>query len=62
MVDRKLIQPDLKGELDWLWDMRNLMHLFQVQEHEWLSKEYTAENYQRAARALNALTEALHGV
>jgi hypothetical protein len=62
MVDRKLIQPDLKVELDWLWDMRNLMHLFQVEEHEWLSKDYTAENYQRAARALNALTEALHGV
>lgn len=62
LVDRRLIEEELKVELDWLWDMRNLMHLFQVEEHEWLSKDYSTENYQRAARALQGLAEALNGV
>ena len=62
MVEQDLIAPELKVELDWLWDMRNRMHLFQVEEHEWLSTDYTVENHNRATRSLKALTEALSAV
>ena len=62
LVEQKIIGSDLQSELDWLWDMRNLMHLFQVEEHEWLSEKYTVKNQHRAAAALEALMLALRGV
>ena len=62
LVEQKVILPELKAELDWLWDMRNLMHLFQVEEHEWLSENYTAKNQHRASACLDALMSALHEV
>jgi hypothetical protein len=58
LVEKQLISPEVKVELDWLWDMRNRMHLFQVEEHEWLSTEYSAANHNRAVRSFKALTDA----
>ena len=60
LVEQGIITPDQKTELDWLWDMRNLMHLFQVGENEWLSTDYTVANHNRAVASFRALTEALN--
>jgi len=62
LVQHNLISADLKAELDWLWDMRNLMHVFKVEEHEWQSANYTVANHNRAVKALRSLTEALSAV
>ena len=62
MFEQKMLTWQVKEELDWLWDMRNLMHLFQVDEHEWLSTNYTVMNHNRAVKALRSLTEAFSNV
>lgn len=62
MVEHEMFTQQIKDELDWLWDMRNLMHLFQVEEHEWLSTNYTVVNHNRAVKALRSLTESLSNV
>ena len=54
-----LISDELKADLDWLWDVRNKMHLFQVTDSEWLSKDYSVENHNRAMRAFNELLSCL---
>ena len=54
-----VISKDLEIDLDWLWDIRNKMHLFQLDETEWLSTDYTVANHNRAVRAFKELLEVL---
>lgn len=55
-----IISNQLHTELDWLWELRNKMHLFQLDNTEWLSTDYTVANHNRAVRAFKSLLEALN--
>ena len=55
-----VISDHLHTELDWLWELRNKMHIFQLDNIEWLSTDYTVANHHRAVRAFKALLEALN--
>lgn len=55
-----VISEQLHIDLDWLWDVRNKMHLFQLNNTEWLSEDYTVANHNRAVRAFKALLTALN--
>lgn len=55
-----IITAGLHTELDWLWELRNKMHLFQLDNTEWLSIDYTVASHNRAVRAFKALIEALN--
>lgn len=55
-----IISAHLHAELDWLWELRNKMHLFQLDNTEWLSTDYTVASHNRAVRAFKALLEALN--
>jgi hypothetical protein len=55
-----IITDNLHTELDWLWELRNKMHLFQLDDSEWLSTDYTVANHNRAVRAFKELLEALN--
>lgn len=55
LLDNEVIDAALKTDIDWLWGLRNNMHLFQLDEIEWLSTDYTVANYNRAIRAFRKL-------
>jgi len=57
MVDRSIISPDLKTELDWLWDTRNGIHIYLMKDSEY--EKYRFEDYERSKRAVKQLLEAL---
>jgi hypothetical protein len=59
LAARNHISPDLKGDLDWLWDMRNNMHLFLVPESEYISPHYNIKAHNRAVRAFRELIQRL---
>jgi hypothetical protein len=61
LVDNDLIDSALKSDIDWLWDIRNNMHLFQLNGLEWSSTDYTLSNHNRAVRAFRKLIVALGG-
>lgn len=46
-----------KVDLDWLWDMRNRQHLFELDSSEF--EFYQRGDHGRAVRAVNALITAL---
>jgi hypothetical protein len=50
-----LIDQDLKDDLDWLWDMRNNMHLFLVREREHNCPYYTVTQHNRSIKAFRKL-------
>jgi len=54
-MERGRISPDMKSDLDWLWDMRNKMHLFQVSESEHMCPHYTIKEHNRGVRAFKDL-------
>lgn len=54
-----VIDGTLRTDLNWLWDVRNRMHLFQLTDTEWASTDYTLANYNRAVRAMRLLLTAL---
>ena len=54
-----VISKELQTEIDWLWDMRNKMHLFLVDNSEWQSADYTVANHNRAVKAFKDLMEKL---
>ncbi|MDT4952127.1 MAG: hypothetical protein QOJ02_265 [Acidobacteriota bacterium] len=54
-----MIPAPLRSELDWLWDLRNRMHLFQVTSSEYYSSDYTTANHNRAVKAFQELLNAL---
>lgn len=61
LVDHQLIDAGLKTDIDWLWDIRNNMHLFQLEDIEWSSEDYTVANHNRAVRTFRRLLVALGG-
>lgn len=62
MVAHKIITTELQIQLDWLWDIRNRMHLFQLDSCEY-KNEYTEECHQRCVNTYRELLAALraHG-
>ena len=61
LVDGQVIDAELKGEIDWLWGLRNNMHLFQLDCTDWSSTDYTVANHNRAVRAFRRLLTDLGG-
>lgn len=59
MADHAMITTELQGELDWLWSVRNRMHLFKLDDIEWLSTDYTTANHNRATRCFQELLQSL---
>ena len=56
-----VIDAALKADIDWLWQLRNNMHLFQLEDIEWSSTDYTTSSHNRAVRTFRALLTALGG-
>ncbi|MGI9302686.1 MAG: hypothetical protein ACR2RB_08270 [Gammaproteobacteria bacterium] len=54
-----IISEKLRSELDWLWDIRNRIHLFGLDNTEWLSTDYTIQNHNRGVRAFSVLLSSL---
>jgi hypothetical protein len=61
LCDTGIINAPLKNDIDWLWELRNRMHLFQLNDIEWRSTDYTVDNHNRAVRAFNGLLNCLGG-
>ena len=59
MVVNEIILDSLREDLDWLWDMRNDIHLDGVRESEWNCGKYTDANYRRGIKAFGCLLDAL---
>lgn len=59
LVDAGVLPADLKIEIDWVWDMRNNMHLFDLEATEY-ENEYTVESHNRCTAAFKALLDALN--
>lgn len=55
-----IITPDLRKSLDWVWEIRNKMHLFLVDDTEWLSEDYTVANHNIAVGAFKEMLTALN--
>jgi len=60
LVEHGVLDQELKDDLDWLWDMRNRWHLFQLDHTEWSSRDYTVRNHNRAVRAFQSLIDCLN--
>lgn len=60
LEEHGLISAQLRADIDWLWGMRNKMHLFLVDDSEWQSSDYTVANHNRAVRAFKGLVEQLN--
>ncbi len=58
LLDKGIIDSVLKEDLDWLWDIRNKMHLFQLEEREYLN-DYNDHSHSRAILAFRGLVAAL---
>jgi hypothetical protein len=61
LLDNNIIDSPLKMDIDWLWDHRNNMHLFQLEDIEWSSTDYTIANLNRVVRAFRKLLVLLGG-
>jgi len=57
LVSDGVITPELKDDLDWVWNNRNNMHYFLVDDREY--QRYTLADYNRAGYALRSLIAAL---
>lgn len=55
-----IISKELQSDIDWLWDMRNKMHIFKVDSLEWQSADYTISNHNRAVKTFKRLLEKLN--
>jgi hypothetical protein len=62
LVDHEVIEEKLKTELDWVWDMRNRMHLFLVTESEYESSIYSTPSLNRGVKAFQTLLTKLNDV
>lgn len=62
LLTRGVIDASLKNDLDWLWDLRNNMHLFLLEQAEYIN-DYDDKTFARAATAYKSLVRALqkHG-
>lgn len=54
LVTQGIISEELKIELDWLWDTRNKMHLFQLESPEY-ENDYNHDCHMRCIRAFRGL-------
>jgi hypothetical protein len=61
LVEQGTIDATLQADIDWLWGVRNNMHLFQLDGTEWSSTEYTIANLNRAIHAFRKLLAKLGG-
>jgi hypothetical protein len=59
LKDHGVISEELQTDIDWLWNMRNNMHLFLLDNSEWQSADYTVANHNRAVKAFKGLLEKL---
>ena len=59
LLQEGYISEDLQIDIEWIWDLRNNMHLFQLEDIEWSSEDYTVANHNRAVRAFRELLDAL---
>jgi len=57
LVDRGIIDQQLKDELDWVWEVRCQEHLHKVTDLE--HEMYSRSHYNRALRAFNRLRDTL---
>jgi hypothetical protein len=60
MEDNHVISSDLRLDLEWLWELRNRMHLFLLDDTEWSSSEYTTINLKRGVNTFDNLLTALN--
>lgn len=58
LADTKIITSKLKDEIDWVWEVRNKMHLFQLEDTEYYN-DYSMETNRRAVTAFRGLLNAL---
>ncbi len=55
LVSHRIINVDLKKDLDWIWEMRNHMHLFLITDSEYNCTDYSHENLHRGVTAFKQL-------
>jgi hypothetical protein len=53
-----IIDESLTRDLDWMWDVRNNMHLWQLEEREYIN-DYNTESQDRCTKAFRELLAAL---
>ena len=58
MVEHGIITEDLRKEIDWVWETRNKMHLFQLEGREW-ENDYDQNTHRRCISAFRGLLAAL---
>ena len=58
LVENGVIDGDLKVDLDWLWDTRNRMHLFQLDTREY-ENDYDEKCHRRCVKTFRRLLAAL---
>lgn len=59
MFTEKIIDGELKNDLDWLWDTRNRMHLFQLEDREY-ENNYNDSCHVRCVTTYRKLLKALN--
>lgn len=60
MEQHGIITADLRSNLDWIWEIRNNMHLFLVEDIEWSSADYTVANHNIAVKAFKEMLDAMN--
>lgn len=58
LAKAEIISVELKDELDWLWDTRNRMHLFQLEDREY-ENDYDTKCHARCVNAFRGLIDSL---
>ena len=58
LVKEKIITEGLREDLDWIWDIRNGMHLFLLEKSDYDTK-YKTKDWNRAVRSFHSLLKAL---
>lgn len=58
LLDRGVINNDLRYDLDWVWDARNNMHLFLLEKAEY-ENEYNLKSHIRSTEAFKTLVTVL---
>ncbi len=58
LEDMAIVEANLRAELDWIWDERNKMHLFQLEQGEY-ENDYNPESQKRCEDAFSVLLERL---
>jgi len=58
LVDQQVVTPELASDLDWLWDTRNRMHLFQLDAPEY-ENDYNKTCHRRCVETFRSLLSSL---